>query len=159
MSKPRLLMVDDHIGDLRWLTDVVIARGYDIAVSTNEEHARRRLAAVKEGSETYALAIIDVMMAVKDLLDLASLDEQFFEDSKDTGIRLCRYARQELGLSPEELPIACLTVRDDEKVKQAMRELGIPLFNRAPHSPSESIRGFLEENLPRLEENGRLTPR
>jgi len=142
-----VLVVDDQIGDLRWLLDLIRNRGYGVVLATNEKTARERFEAVKGGVENYTLAIVDVMVAVKDLMDLIKIDEKFFEDSKDTGIRLCRYAREELGISADRLPIACLTVRDDDAVKSEMARLGIPLFNRAPYSPSESIRNLLDEKL------------
>jgi CheY-like chemotaxis protein len=147
-DRPQVLIVDDQVGDLLWLLDLIKSRGYRVRLATNEAEASERLLAVKEQSEAYVAAVIDVMVAVKDLMELMALDEQFFEDSRNTGIRLCRYARKELGISPEQLPIACLTVRDDNEVKEAMRELAIPLYNRAPQSPSESIRGFVEQYLP-----------
>lgn len=145
-----VLIVDDQVGDLLWLLDVIQSRGYKVLLATNEAAARERLLAVKEGKETYVAAIIDVMVAVKDLLDLMDLDDHFFEESRNTGIRLCQYAREDLQIPDKELPIACLTVRDDLEVKEAMRKLAIPLYNRAPQSPSESIRGFVDSYLPPL---------
>lgn len=153
-ESPSVLVVDDQIGDLRWLLDLIRNRGHNVVVATNEEAARRKLEEVKEGTATYKLAVIDVMVAIKDLMDLATLDEQFFESSRDTGIRLCQYAREELRLSNKVLPIACLTVRDDDEVKSAMSRLKIPLFNRAPYNPSESIRDFIEARLTPVAEAG-----
>lgn len=146
-ARPTVLVVDDQIGDLFWLLNLIRNRGHDVVVATNERAARDRLRAVKEGSEAYTLAIIDVMVAVEDLMELVTLDDRFFEDSRNTGIRLCNYARNELHLSNDDLTIACLTVRDDDQVRQAMQGLGIPLFNRAPYSASDSIRGFIETKL------------
>jgi len=145
-----VLIVDDQVGDLLWLLDVIQSRGYKILLATNEAAARERLLAVKEGKEAYVAAIVDVMVAVKDLLDLMDLDDQFFEESRNTGIRLCQYAREELHILAKELPIACLSVRDDHEVKEAMRKLAIPLYNRVPQSPAESIRGFVDLHLPPL---------
>jgi CheY-like chemotaxis protein len=147
-SSPSVLLIEDQVGDLLWLLDLIRGRGYEVVLATNEDEANQRLAAVQAGSESYALAIVDVAVALKDLMDLANLDDQFFEDSQNTGIRLCRYARKELGISEAELPMACLTVRDDDEVKAAMEDLRIPLFNKAPQSPAESIRGFLDTHLP-----------
>lgn len=146
----RVFIVDDRIGDLAWLLDLIRGRGYEVILTTNEQAARKRLQAVQKGEESYVLAIVDVMVATHDLLELVALDEKFFKDSRNTGIRLCEYARKELGISPEVLPIVCLTAREDEAVKTAMHELGIRLFHRAPPSPEESIRGFIEERLPPL---------
>lgn len=149
-SAPSVLIVDDQIGDIGWLIDLIQGRGYVIALATNEAAARKQLLGVKQGKSSYALAVVDIMVAVMDLMDLMALDEKFFEDSRDTGIRLCRYARQELGLSAQQLPIVCITVRDDQEVRAAMSELGIRLFNRAPYGEEESIREWIEENLPRV---------
>ncbi len=144
----QVLTIDDQVGDLLWLLDLIRSRGYGVVTATNEKEGRERLQAVKAGEESYSLAIIDVMMSTHPIEDLVDLDEKFFEESRDTGIRLCRYARKELGISPQELPIACLTVRDDDDVSRAMGELDIPLFNRVPQSPEDSIRRFIEERLP-----------
>jgi CheY-like chemotaxis protein len=151
---PRVLIVDDQVGDITWLIDLIQDRGYVVVVATNEEAARKQLEAVRQGQASYALAIIDVMVAVKDLMDLATLDDDTFEVSRDTGIRLCKYARRDLGLSERDLLIACLTVRDDNDVKAAMRDLGIPLFNRAPYGPEDSIGDFVEAHLPVVEDRG-----
>jgi len=147
-ERPSVLIVDDQVGDLVWLIDLIQNRGYEIVFATNEEAAAERVRAVKGRTETYMLAIVDVMIAIKDLSKLTSLNHEFFENSRDTGIRLCRLARRELGISRGQLPIVCLTVRDDEEVRNAMRELEIPLFNRAPGSATDSIRGYIEKNLP-----------
>lgn len=147
-SAPSVLIVDDQIGDIGWLIDLIQSLGYLMVLATNEEAARKHLQEVKQGKASYALAVVDVMVAIKDLVDLMSLDDKFFEDSRDTGIRLCRYARRELGLSPKELPIVCITVRDDQEVRTAMKDLGIRLFNRAPYGQEDSIRDYVEANLP-----------
>lgn len=147
-SAPSVLIVDDQIGDIGWLIDLIQGRGYVVVLATNEAAARKQLLEVKQGKASHALAVVDVMVAVMDLMDLMSLDEKFFEDSRDTGIRLCRYARQDLGLSAEQLPIICITVRDDQEVRTAMKELGIRLFNRAPYGQEDSIREYIETSLP-----------
>lgn len=153
MTAPaRVLIVEDQIGDLYWLLDLIQSRGYEVVVATNEEAARERLRAVKEGTQSFHLAIVDVMVAVKDLKDLADPDERFFENSKRTGIRLCHLARDKdkLGLTSDQLPIVCLTVRDDKEVREEMKTLRIPLYNKAPQTPAESIRVFIEDHLPDL---------
>jgi CheY-like chemotaxis protein len=150
-DSPRVLVVDDQVGDIEWLLDRILYRGYEIVVATNERAARKRLDAVKKGEESYALAIVDVMVAIMDLADLVTLDEEFFVESRDTGIRLCRYVREELGISPNELPIVSLTVRDDPEVKAAMEELGIPLVSREPGGgPADLLDEYLERHLPRI---------
>ena len=146
MTEPLVLIVDDQVGDLAWLIDLIQNRGHRVVFATNEEAARERFRAIKDRTESYVLAIVDVMIAVKDLSKLVSLDNEFFENSRNTGIRLCRFARHELGISRNQLPIVCLTVRDDDEVRDAMKELGIPLFNRVPGGAA-SIRAYIEQNL------------
>lgn len=142
-SSPLVLVVDDQFEDILWLLDRIEHRGYRSELATNEKEGRACLKACSDGTTTYVAAIVDVMMSIAPLEELAALDAEFFERSQDTGIRLCQYAR-ELDL---KIPIACLTVRDDEEVKKAMKELSIPLFNRTPESESKSIEMFLEEHL------------
>ena len=145
---PQVLVIDDQIGDLRWLFDLLRYRGYDVRAATNEKEGRERLRAVQAGTESYALAVIDVMMATHPIEDLVDLDDQFFAESRDTGIRLCKYARLDLAIPRETLPIVCLTVRNDDEVKQEIERLGIPLFNRVPDDPDESIREHIKKTLP-----------
>ncbi len=147
-AMPKVLIVDDQPGDIGWLVDRIADRGYEIVIATNERSARERLQAVKDGRETYVAAIFDVMVAAMDLEDLVELDEQFFVDSQDTGIRLAQLAREELKLSPKQLPIASLTIRDDDRVKAAMKKLRIPLFDRTPPNEGENINRFVDRYLP-----------
>jgi len=147
-ATPKVLIVDDQPGDIGWLVDRIAERGYEIVMATNERAARERLQAVKDGREKYAAAIFDVMVTTMDLEDLVELDEQFFLDSQDTGIRLAHLAREELKLSARQLPIAGLTIRDDDEVRKAMEELRIPLFDRTPPARSEGINRFLDKHLP-----------
>lgn len=148
----KVLLVDDHIGDIRWLIDFLEWRGYEVDQITNEEAARRQLEAVKEGSSSYALAIIDIMVSIKDIMDLVEPNERFYEQSRDTGIRLCHYARKELGLSAERLPIVCISARDDDEVKRSLEELDVPLFSRTPQAVEDSIREYITDALPAFTE-------
>ncbi len=153
----RILLVDDHIGDISWLVDLLEARGYEVEQVTNEEAARRVLEGVKERlaegqTAGYGLAVVDIMVSIKDIMDLVDLDEKFYEQSKDTGVRLCRYARDELEISADDLPIVCISARaDQEEFKPQLDQLGIPLFSRTPQNPEESIRSYIEDNPPRIE--------
>lgn len=145
--RSRVLIIEDQVGDLVWLLDLIRSRGYEIDLATNEQEARSWLEEVSREADRYALVVVDVAVATRSLEDLIDLDEDaFFKDSLNTGIRLCQYAR-ELEI-PERLPIACLTVRDDEDVRKEMRGLKVPLFNKAPRASSESIRGFIDKHLP-----------
>ncbi len=143
----RVLIVDDIPGDITWLLDFVEQRGYEVDQVGNEEAARGKLEAVQEQGAAYALAILDVMVSVKDIMDIVDFDDSFYELSMDTGVRLCRYARQDLGISAEQLPMICISGRDDEGLKEALVELDIRLFGRA----DRAIRDFLREKLPKLD--------
>jgi len=145
-----VLLVDDHAGDVRWMIEFLEERGYRVHEITNEEAARRQLEAVKKGDVSYALAIIDIMVAIKNIMDLLGSKEEFYEKSRDTGIRLCHYARKELGISAERLPIVCLSARDDDKVRQLLDELEITLYSRTPQTSEDSIREYLKKKLPKL---------
>ncbi len=143
----KVLVVDDNLGDIGWLVDFLGWRGYEVDHVANEEAARSKLDDVQKGRETYALAIFDVMVSVKDIMDIDDFDDSFYEASMDTGVRLCRYARQELGIGPEQLPIGSISGREDPKLKEDLQELGIPLFGRS----DPAIRDFLKEKLPKLD--------
>lgn len=142
-SALKVLLIDDQLGDIVWLLDRIEARGFEVEIATNEKEARGCLEECGRGERNYEAAIFDVMMSIAPLEELEALDEDFFQRSQDTGIRLCQYAR-ELDL---RFPVACLTVRDDIEVKDAMDAMGIPLFNRAPEHEGESIDGFLDAHL------------
>lgn len=150
-SVPTVLIVDDQVGEVLWLLDDVRHRGCEAIVVGTEDAARAQLEAMARGERAYRVAIFDVMVAVKDLWQLIALgedaDDKFFTDSRDTGLRLCLYAREELGIGADTLPIACLTVRDDPQVKRTLARLRIPLFSRMPEN-TRSIRSFLDEHLP-----------
>ena len=139
-------LVDDHLGDIRPLIQRLEWLGYSIDHFANEEAARGALETVSVGAATYALAIIDIMVSTKDIMDLVDLDASFFENSQDTGIRLCEYARVVLGISDQQLPIICISARSDDNVKNALGALGISLYSRVP-KPDESIREYLDANL------------
>lgn len=146
-DKPTVLVVDDQPGDIDWLFDRIRDRGYEVVLATNKRVAQLCLQSFAAGRETFKVAIVDVMVASMDLFEIDQLDDDFFEQSRDAGIELCRYARQDLAISAVQLPIAALTVRDDDEVRTAMGELGVPLYNRAYDSPSENIDEFLALHL------------
>ncbi len=143
----KVLIVDDNPGDITWLLDFVEWRGYEVDQVGNEETARGKLEAVQEQRAAYALAILDVMVSVKDIMDIVDFDDSLYAESMDAGVRLCRYARQDLGISEEQLPMICISARDDEGLKEALAELGIRLFGRA----DRAVRDFLREKLPKLD--------
>ncbi|MEZ4302779.1 MAG: hypothetical protein R3B70_48095 [Polyangiaceae bacterium] len=113
-----VLLIDDDIDDLMWLVERIEAMGFGFVCATNEAEARDRILAISEGRERYCLAVIDVMMATHSIEHVGMVDEKFFKSSKESGVRLCHYARVELGISAAELPIAVYTARVDEQARQ-----------------------------------------
>jgi adenylate cyclase len=57
MSRPRILVVDDAPANVKLLTDVMIAKGYDIVSAANGEDGLRRVSADKPD-----LVLLDIMM-------------------------------------------------------------------------------------------------
>lgn len=152
----RILLVEDRIGDIKWLIEYLEKRGYEIDQVVNERAARLKLdelqKALTEGKSPYCLAIVDIMVPIMDIMDLVDLEDDFYEDSATTGIRLCRYAREELKISEEELPIVCLSSRsEEEEIRKELREIGIvDVFSRVPQSGEENIRAYIGRKLPKI---------
>lgn len=145
-----VLLIDDEVGDLVWLVDRIEWAGYKFVCATNEQDARRRLRAVADGEERYVLAVIDVMMATHDILQVQLVDEKFFKSSKDSGIRLCRYAREELGIRASELPIAVFTARTDDEVKRKVGAIAdVELFFRDGAEGDGSLDQYVSDMLRR----------
>ncbi|MBK8251806.1 MAG: hypothetical protein IPK82_03955 [Polyangiaceae bacterium] len=146
-----VLLIDDQLGDLAWLADRIEQAGLRFRFATNEEDARERLYAVASGDERYLFAVVDVMMAVTDILRVHSLDDDFFEESRDSGIRLCRYAREELKITPENLPIAVYTARPDNEVRKQIAAIeGVQFFPRDGSEGEGSLSEFVERQLARI---------
>ena len=144
----KVLIVDDQIGDIGWAMDLLRHYGYLIDVATNEEAACRRLEKVSRSELSYSLAIFDIMVATRDMEDLVEIDEQFLEESRDTGVRLCQYVRTELQIPASMLPIVCISARDDDsELRYTLRKLGIPLFSRTPQNTEESLRHYIDKHL------------
>ncbi len=155
----RVFIIDDQAGDIGSLIRRITKLGYEIDLATNEQDAQEGLRQVAEDPQSYAAGIFDIMAAVVDLETLlemgddVDLQKKVFEDPIDTGVRLCRYARQTLGLDAEAFPIAALSVREDSELKQALDELGVPLYRRAVEDASEhSIMRFVDRYLPRRDD-------
>jgi len=143
---PEVLLVDDNIGGIMWLFDFLNWRGYSVDHVSNERSAEKKLEAVRRGEKAYALVILDVMIAIDDVANIEELNDTFYEKSVDSGIRLCRYAREKLNLPKEHLPIICFSARDDENLKRQLLQLEVPLFGRS----DEVIRDYLIAELPPL---------
>ncbi len=151
----KVFIVDDQAGEIRSLIRRIKNRGYDVELATNERDAQAGLQQIAADPHRYAAGIFDIMVATVDLETLlemgdgVDLTEEVFKPSIDTGIRLCRYARETLRLDAAAFPIAALSVRDDAEVKRALEELDVPLYERGAEDRSErSIMDFVERYLP-----------
>lgn len=149
-SKGTVLIVDDQ--DVEWLIDIIRDKGYTTILESTEfdakECLRRTAEDIKSKGGIYKLAIFDVMVAIKSLTEAEDLDDFFDEESKDSGIRLCRYVRETLELTEKELPIVCLSLREDQDLKHKLRMMNISLFYRAAQDEDEnSIIPFLDKHL------------
>jgi len=143
-----VLVVDDQVEEINWLLDILIARGYEIVLVSDEDSAIFELGEVRAGRAQYDLAIVDVMVAAKSIEaivdELAAAERGASEanrrgSSSDAGIRICQYARTVLGLGEAELPIQVLTVRQDKAVMNAMKRLGIPISERLPKGTTRPV--------------------
>jgi CheY-like chemotaxis protein len=156
MSEHRkVFIVDDQAGEIRSLIRRIKHRGYDIELATNERDAKAGLRQVAADPGPYAAGIFDIMVAIVDLETLlemgddVDLAKEVLEPSTDTGIRLCRYVREELRLDEATFPIAALSVRDDPELKDALGAFGVTLYKRDAEDNSErSIMRFVERYLP-----------
>jgi CheY-like chemotaxis protein len=125
-SRPVVLIAEDQMEDIVWLFEYLRNRGCEVHIVTNEAEARRQLDAVARGETRYAFALFDVMMAQFSVLMAAELDEAFFMSARDTGIRLCSYARYTLGLSKRTLPIICYSMRSDAALVAELERMDVP---------------------------------
>lgn len=151
-STPRVLLVDDHLGDIRPVIHHLEWLGYAIEHVANKEAAQRVLESVAEGKAEFALAIIDIMVSTRDISDLADIDASFLADSQNTGLRLCEYAREELSIPEEQLRIVCLSARSDDDAKDTLHGLGISLYGRVP-KPDWSILDYIDAHLSKIEQD------
>jgi|GEM_PF-3249484 len=156
----KVFIVDDQAGEIRSLIRRIKKRGYDVVLATNEREAERMLQEIAARPSAFAAAIFDVMVATVDfdtllaMEDSVDLESKVFEPSVDTGLRLCRYARETLRISEAELPIAALSVRTDDELRSNLETLGVPLYDRTQiDTPDDrSIMRFVERHLPEREE-------
>lgn len=153
-KRPMVLVVDDRAIEMSWLTASLMSNGFEVKVVTTEEAAKVALMQMAEGKVSYAFAIFDIMIPVKDMMELVSLETSFYEDSRDTGLRLCWFARKVLRLSEGSLPIACISARNDPMLLESLAELNIPLFPRTPSGPGASIEDFVAARIAACENDG-----
>lgn len=149
---PKVLMIEDNIGDMRWLIPVLQRRGYGVTVVSSELDARVELERAASGEEQWALVVLDIQLATRGSRDFEKMTKAEIEalpPSKDSGIRLARYARQSLGLDERKLPIVCASIRPDEALARAMAALGIPQLSRDDSDENTSLRHYVEHWLPR----------
>jgi CheY-like chemotaxis protein len=141
-----VLLVDDHPDDLDWLTDLLDLLGVGFVLMTNEEQAQGELRRVLQGDVAYDLAIIDVMLSTADISQLISLDAKYFKNSRESGIRLCEFARNELKIKEEQLPIVCISTiqHEDEGVVTRLKKLEVKILPRTGEPGDKSIRSYLE---------------
>lgn len=146
-----VLLIEDQVGDLFWIIDLVQARGYQVEAARNEEDARMALAQVAANPGRYALVLIDVMMATIDInrvLREPNLDPKALEPSPEAGIRLAQYLREELRVTPQQVAVICCTAKhEDAKVRRIMEELDIPVYDRYARAQESSLRTWLKTNL------------
>lgn len=130
MTIRKVLIIDDEQEHVEVLASHVRACGGEPVIARHEAEARERLHAVKDNKESYALAIIDVMMPINSLEAIIELDEAVNDDSTHSGVRLCVLACNELRITPRPLEIVCFTIRDDANEKAAINLLGIDYYSK-----------------------------
>jgi CheY-like chemotaxis protein len=121
----RVLIIDDGIEHVQDLCDTVRGFGGEPVIAINAAEGRRHLAAIADGQESYALAIIDVMMAIDSLEEVLKLEHAVNQDAKRIGVTLCREARERYQISSQTLDIVCFSIRDDADIVDELNELGI----------------------------------
>ncbi len=159
-ERRKVFIVDDQAGEIRSLIRRIKNRGYDLMLATNEREAERMLQEVADHPSSFVAAIFDVMVATVDFATLLEMDDsvdlesKVLEPSVDTGLRLCRYARERLRIAEADLPIAALSVRTDDELREALGQLGVPLYDRTQIDAEDerSIMRFVEQHLPRRDE-------
>jgi CheY-like chemotaxis protein len=141
----RVLIIDDGIDHVADLRDTVRTCGGEPVIASNAAEGRRRLAAVAKGEESYALAIIDVMMALDSLEEVLKMEQAVNEDSKRIGVTLCREARKRI--NPQTLDIVCFSIRNDADIIDELRTLGIRYLSKETASGWNDLRDHVKKAL------------
>lgn len=145
-----VFIVDDRVHEISWLTQFLKDDlNCEVTLKTNEKHTKEHFESFRVDSSVksvpYSLAIVDIMIPVAPMAELVVLDKELLNNSRDTGIRLCKFFRHELGISEQEMPIVAISARGDEDLIREMRELKVPLFGR----DELEIRDFIKDVLAR----------
>ena len=141
----RILIIDDDFDHVFDLCDFVRDRGGEPVTARNAAEARRRLAAIADGQESYALAIIDVMMPIGSLEDIAKLEHPTGEDSSQIGVTLCREARERYCISPQMLDIVCFSIRND--IVEELMALEVQYISKVSHGGWIKLYAYVEKAI------------
>lgn len=120
-------------------------------VQSAAAEGRRRLEAVASGEESYALAIVDVMMALDSLEEILKLEHAVNENAKRIGVKLCREARERIR-PPQMLDIVCFSIRDDTDIRDELRTLGVRYISKAALHGWDDLRDHIKKALAHVAE-------
>lgn len=143
----RVLIIDDGVEHVQRLCNTVRSFGGEPVVAINAAEGRSRIAAIAGGKENYALAIIDVMMALNSLDEVARAEQAVEEDSKRIGVTLCREARESHRISPQTLDIVCFSIRDDDDIVDELCALGIRYISKVAPRGWNDLREHVKKAL------------
>ena len=146
MSTREVLIVDDRKREIDWLIRFLQDElGCKLVYRNNEMETRAHLQELADRkSMPYSLAIVDIMIPVAKLEDLVVLDEKYLKDSRDTGVRICRFIRRELGITEERLPLMAISARADNELTRQLDGLRVPLFSRDDLGIKDHLRRVLQ---------------
>jgi hypothetical protein len=148
IERKRVLLVDDEITDLEFLLSTIRNQGKEYDIARNEAEAFYFLNRMIDNDDLYLLAVINSVV-VKDLSELISMPElprSFFSNAKGTGIRLCRFVRDELRVPAERMPIA-LTLKKRADEVEGIDRLGVYQFKRKASKYDDPLSRFVVNTL------------
>ncbi len=146
MSIREVLIVDDRKREIEWLIRFLKDElDCKLTYRNNEMDTRSHFQELADrGSVPYSLAIIDIMIPVAKLEDLVVLDEKYLKDSRDTGVRICKFIRRKLRISEEQLPLMAISARADNELTRQLDGLNVPLFSRDDLGIKDHLRRVLQ---------------
>lgn len=144
-SDREVLIVDDRKREIEWLIRFLKDElDCKLKYRDNEMDTRAHLRDLTDRkSMPYSLVIVDIMIPVAKLEDLVVLDEKYLKDSRDTGVRICKYIRHQLRINEEELPLMAISARADNELSRQLGELRVPLFSRDDLGIRDHLRKIL----------------